>query len=238
LLRERGVDVAELQPSNCGFDVGWSEHFAQRHAGAPLKPVVAAVSTPAGERTLQGECVVTATGLEGSLIYALSAALRDTIQSHGAATLHLDLAPGRTKEKLQRDLSLPRGGRTLSEHLRRHAGITGAKAGLLHEVLGRNCDDMALLATTIKRLPLRLVRARPLTEAISTAGGIRLEGLTQQLMLKTGTRLSDGVFFAGEMLDWEAPTGGYLLNACFASGRRAGQAAAEWLKSQPDRPLA
>jgi uncharacterized flavoprotein (TIGR03862 family) len=235
LLRDRGVDIADLQPSNCGFDVDWSEHFAQRHAGAPLKPVIASVSTAAGEQTLQGECVVTTTGLEGSLIYALSSALRDMIQTQGRATLYLDLAPGRTLERLRRDLSQARGGRTLSEHLRRHAGITGAKAGLLHEALGRNCDDMTLLATTIKRLPLVLKRPRPLGEAISTAGGVRLESLTDELMLQAGHAIPDGVFCAGEMLDWEAPTGGYLLSACFASGRRAGRAAAQWLNAR-DRP--
>src|SRR5690606_22494602 len=134
----------------------------------------------------------------------------------GEARLQLDLAPGRTLERLQRDLGLPRAGRSVSEHLRRHAGITGAKAGLLYEVLSKaELDDPAVVAQTIKRLPLVLKRARPLAEAISSAGGVRLEATSDALMLDA----VPGTFCAGEMLDWEAPTGGYLLTACFASGR-------------------
>jgi uncharacterized flavoprotein (TIGR03862 family) len=228
LLRTRGVDVAPLQPSNCGFDVGWSEHFAGRHAGAPLKPVIAHWRDDAGaEHTLQGECVVTATGIEGSLVYALSATLRDAIAANGEARIELDLAPGRDLQRLQNDLSRPRGGRSLSEHLRRHAGITGVKSGLLHEVLGKEgLHDDATLARTIKRLPLRLLRARPIAEAISSAGGVRLEALDKSLMIRS----MPGVFCAGEMLDWEAPTGGYLLTACFASGLRAARGAVAWLQ--------
>ncbi|QSX76143.1 TIGR03862 family flavoprotein [Lysobacter arenosi] len=227
LLRTRGVEVAPLQPSNCGFDIGWSEHFAGRHAGAPLKPVVAHWRDDAGvEHALQGECVVTATGIEGSLVYALSATLRDAIAANGEARIELDLAPGRDLQRLQHDLSRPRGGRSLSEHLRRHAGITGVKSGLLHEVLGKEAlHDDAVLARTIKRLPLRLLRPRPIAEAISSAGGVRLEALDEALM----TRSMPGVFCAGEMLDWEAPTGGYLLTACFASGLRAARGAVAWL---------
>lgn len=227
LLRDRGVDVAPLQPSNCGFDVDWSEHFAMRHAGAPLKPVVAHWLDADGfAHTLQGECVVTATGIEGSLIYALSVALRDAITRDGSVTLHLDLAPGRDLSRLERELVAPRAGRSLSEHLRRQVGISGVKAALLYEVLGKACgDDVGVLANTIKRLPLRLVRPRPIAEAISSAGGVRLEAMDDALMLDA----LPGVFCAGEMLDWEAPTGGYLLTACFASGRRAGRGAVEWL---------
>lgn len=228
ILRARGVDVAALQPSNCGFDVGWSEHFAGRHAGAPLKPVVAHWRDASGnEHALQGECVVTATGIEGSLVYALSAGLRDAISTAGEARIELDLAPGRDLPRLQRDLACPRGGRSLSEHLRRHAGISGAKAGLLHEVLSRDqLHDEALLARTIKRLPLRLLRPRPIAEAISSAGGVRLEALDDGLMVRS----MPGVFCAGEMLDWEAPTGGYLLTACYASGLRAARGATAWLQ--------
>lgn len=227
LLRARDVDIAALLPSNCGFDVGWSEHFASRHAGAPLKPVIAYWQDAADEHSLQGECVVTETGIEGSLIYAVSAMLRDSIARTGRATLHLDLAPGRDLSRLQAALASPRARRSLSEHLRRHAGITGVKAALLYEVLGRGCgDDIALLAHSIKRLPLTLKRARPIAEAISTAGGVRLEAVDDALMLQT----LPGVFCAGEMLDWEAPTGGYLLAACFASGRRAGIGAVEYLE--------
>ncbi|MDQ3269769.1 MAG: TIGR03862 family flavoprotein, partial [Pseudomonadota bacterium] len=176
-LAGAGVDVAPLKPSNCGFDVGWSDHFSGRHAGAPLKPVVAHWNEAGAERSLQGECVVTQTGIEGSLVYALSAPLREAIQVHGETTLHLDLVPGRDAERLHRDLSKPRAGRSLSEHLRRQAGLVGAKAALLHELVDKSqLRDPAALARTIKRLPLVLRRARPLAEAISSAGGVRLEG--------------------------------------------------------------
>jgi len=235
-LRERGMQVAPLRPSNCGFDVGWSEHFASRHAGAPLKPVVAHWMDANGiEHSLQGECVATATGVEGSLVYALSPMLRDRITRNGSATLFLDLAPGRDASRLERELAHPRAGRSLSEHLRRQVGITGAKAALVFEILGRHCgEDVPLLARAIKRLPLRLVRPRPVAEAISTAGGVRLEALDGALMSRT----MPGVFCAGEMLDWEAPTGGYLLTACFASGRLAGLSAVEWLSGRVTRPPA
>ncbi|MEO5629322.1 MAG: TIGR03862 family flavoprotein [Thermomonas sp.] len=236
-LIERGVDVAPLQPANCGFDIGWSTHLTQRHAGAPLKPVVAYWRDVHGrERSQQGECVITTTGIEGSLVYALSADLRDAITRDGEARLSLDLVPGRELERLQRDLGKPRNGRSLGEHLRRQAGITGAKTALLHEVLEKDhLRDMSKVAATLKRLPLKLRTARPIAEAISSAGGVRLEALDDGLMLHDLPGLpglpQTGVFCAGEMLDWEAPTGGYLLTACFASGLRAGRAAVRWLAS-------
>lgn len=232
-LADRGVDVAPLLPSNCGFDIGWSEHFASRHAGAPIKPVIAHWRDAVGvEHALQGECVATATGIEGSLVYALSADLRDAIARDGEATLQLDLAPGRDLARLRADLAKPRAGRSLSEHLRRQAGITGVKAALLYELLDKpQLADPATLAQAIKWLPLVLKRTRPLAEAISSAGGVRLEGLDDALML---TALP-GVFVAGEMLDWEAPTGGYLLTACYASGRRAALGAVDWLRSRARR---
>ncbi|MCM2336992.1 MAG: TIGR03862 family flavoprotein, partial [Pseudomonas sp.] len=230
-LAARGVDIAPLQPSNCGFDIGWSAHFAQRHAGAPLKPVVAHWRDADGEHALQGECVVTATGLEGSLVYALSPMLREAIARDGQATLVLDLAPGRTLERLQAELARPRGGRSVSDHLRRQAGIEGAKAALLYELLGKDgVHDTAALARTIKRARLLLRAPRPIAEAISSAGGVRLEALDDALML----RALPGVFCAGEMLDWEAPTGGYLLTACHASGVRAGRGAVAWLAGNRD----
>ena len=227
-LRERGVDLAPLVPSNCGFDIGWSDHFAARHAGAPIKPVVAHWRDAAGvEHALQGECVATATGIEGSLVYALSATLRDAIAREGTTTLWLDLVPGRDLERLRRDLARPRNGRSTSEHLRRHAGVDGVKAALLREALPADAlADGDRVAGTLKRLPLVLRSARPVAEAISSAGGVRLEALEDGLMLEA----LPGVFCAGEMLDWEAPTGGYLLTACFASGRIAGRAAAGWLQ--------
>ncbi|MGJ7901299.1 TIGR03862 family flavoprotein [Lysobacter sp. 1R34A] len=245
-LSARGIDVAPLQPSNCGFDIGWSPHFAGRHAGAPLKPVIAHWSDEAGEHSLQGECVVTETGIEGSLIYALSAELRERIAAHGHTVLRLDLAPGRELDRLQRDFAQPRRGRSVGEHLRRQTGLDGVKAALIFEVLGKDgLDDPAVVAQTIKRLPLRLLRARPIAEAISSAGGVRLEALDPQLRLRAPAARgsaadsaaqapAQATFFAGEMLDWEAPTGGYLLTACFASGLIAGRAAARHLLGLAD----
>ncbi|MEO6155745.1 MAG: TIGR03862 family flavoprotein [Thermomonas sp.] len=226
-LTERGVDIDPLQPANCGFDIGWSTHLSQHHAGAPLKPVIAHWRDANGiEHSQQGECVITATGIEGSLIYALSADLRDAIARDGEASLTLDLVPGRAPERLRCDLGKPRNGRSLSEHLRRQAGITGVKTALLHEILLKDqLRDMSHVASALKRLPLRLTAARPIAEAISSAGGVRLEALDDGLMLHN----LPGIFCAGEMLDWEAPTGGYLLTACFASGLRAGRAAVGWL---------
>lgn len=230
-LAAHGIDIAPLAPSNCGFDIGWSDFIAKKFAGSPLKPVIAHWRDKAGvERCLQGECVLTETGIEGSLIYAISADLRDTLARDGAVTLHLDLAPGRDGERLMRDLAKPRNGRSLGEHLRRQAGIEGAKAALLFEVLDKaELQDMARVAATLKRLPLTLRSARPIAEAISSAGGVRLEALDSRSMLHA----LPGVFCAGEMLDWEAPTGGYLLTACFASGLRAGRGAVVWLNRNP-----
>lgn len=232
LLESRGAKIARLRPANCGFDVGtpqgagWSEHFRVRFAGRPLKSVVAGVDDVAGAPApRQGECVVTRTGVEGSLVYAFSAALRDAIEARGSATLRLDLAPSRSHARLVAELARPRAGRSLANHLRVRAGIEGVKAGLLRELLAaEDFADPERLATAIKSLPLRLVAARPIDEAISTAGGVAFDSLDAKLML----RALPGVFCAGEMLDWEAPTGGYLLTACFATGRTAGRAAAAW----------
>jgi uncharacterized flavoprotein (TIGR03862 family) len=239
-LRAHGVDIAPLQAANCGFDIGWSALLAGKFAGAPLKPVVAHWQDAAGRaHALQGECVLTATGIEGSLVYAIGADLREAIARDGSAALQLDLAPGRDLARLEADLAKPRKGRSLGEHLRRQAGLDAAKCALLFEVLGKPAQqDMARVAATLKRLPLRLLRPRPLAEAISTAGGVRLEALDEALMLRQGPQPSqaglprEGIFCAGEMLDWEAPTGGYLLTACFASGLRAGRGAARWLLRQ------
>ncbi len=228
-LAERGIDLAPLRPSNCGFDIGWSDVLAKQHAGAPLKPVIVHWHSLRGdEHALQGECVLTETGIEGSAIYAISADLRECILRDGETMLWLDLAPGRSHERLQADLAKPRGKRSVGEHLRRQTGLDAAKTALLFETLVRDAmNDSARVAAAIKRLPLRLTRARPIAEAISTAGGVRLEALDEALQLKT----MPGVFCAGEMLDWEAPTGGYLLAACFASGLIAGRAAAHLVRS-------
>ncbi|MEW5788839.1 MAG: TIGR03862 family flavoprotein [Pseudomonadota bacterium] len=225
LLSQRGVAVAPLKPANCGFDVGWSAHFRQRFAGQPVKPVVAEW---AGTRR-QGEFVVTETGVEGSLIYAFSAPLREAITEQGAAVLHLDLMPDWPLERLLGEIARPRGARSLSSHLQSRLGLKGVKTGLLREVLGAEAmADPARLAAAIKALPLVLRAPRPLEEAISSAGGVDFAGLDERLMIKG----LPGVFCAGEMLDWEAPTGGYLLTACFASGKAAGQGALAWLKEK------
>ena len=221
LLEARGVPVAKLKPANCGFDVGWSAHFSERFAGQAVKSVVATVDG----RRQQGEFNITAGGIEGGLVYAMSAALRDSLAAGRPAVLSLDLAPGRSLERLTEDLSRPRGRDSLANHLRRRAGIEGVKAGLLREICPFFELTAEAMATTIKALPLTVVAPRPLDEAISTAGGVCFEALDSHLML----RARAGLFFAGEMLDWEATTGGYLLTACLASGRAAGEGAVKWL---------
>src|SRR5690554_4490329 len=222
VLAAQGVGVTPLKPANCGFEVSgaWTEHFRERFAGQPLKAVVASVEDVQGRTlTRQGEFVITKTGVEGSLIYALSAALRDRIEQDGEVVLNLDLVPGRCQEKLRELLSRPRGKDSMAKHLKRQAGLAGVKAGLLRELTAReDFDDPERLAAAIKALPLRLARPRPLDEAISSAGGVAFEALDERSML----RQLPGIFCAGEMLDWEAPTGGYLLTACLARGRAAG----------------
>ena len=222
LLRGRGVALAPLRPSNCGFEVQWSEHFAARHAGQALKSV--AIALP-GWRQL-GEFVISSYGIEGSLVYAASAPLREAIDAQGSATLYLDLLPARSLEWVAAELAHPRGSRSLSTHLKSRLGLSGVKAGLLYEVADKaTLADMARLASLIKALPLTLKSTRPIDEAISSAGGVRFEVLDDALMLRD----LPGVFCAGEMLDWEAPTGGYLLTASMASGRVAGAGALRWL---------
>ena len=227
LLAGRGVHIAPLQPANCGFDVSWSEHFGTKFAGHPVKSVAVLMRNNAGAESWHpGEFVITETGVEGGVIYTVSAALRDEILAKGTATLRLDLAPDRDVPRLTHDLSRPRGKRTMATHLQRQAHIEGVKAGLLHEVVSKeDFADPARLAAAIKALPLRLIAPRPLEEAISTAGGVPFEALDERLMI----RALPGLFCAGEMLDWEAPTGGYLLTACFATGHLAGGGAVSWL---------
>lgn len=224
-LEQRGVTLAPLQPSNCGFDVqAWSDLMISKFAGAPLKNIAIGLND---DLPRLGECVITATGIEGSLIYALSAPIREAINQHGSATLHLDLLPGRPVDKIQQALSKPRGSRSMAKHLHSQLGIDGLKAALLRELTPAECfADPARLAQAIKAMPVTLVKPRPLDEAISSAGGVAFEALDERLMLKR----IPGVFCAGEMLDWEAPTGGYLLTACFASGRAAGLGIWEWLQ--------
>jgi uncharacterized flavoprotein (TIGR03862 family) len=227
LLRQQGVSVTDLRPANCGFEIAWSEHFRSRFAGEPVKSVEAFFTDGAGvDHRRMGELVVTAQGVEGSLVYALSAPLRDAIEAAGGVTLHLDLAPGRSLERVLAEVSHPRGSRSLASHLQSRVGITGVKAGLLRECVSKETmADPVRLAEAIKALPLRLAAPRPLDEAISTAGGVSFDALAPGLMLRD----VPGVFCAGEMLDWEAPTGGYLLTASFASGLAAARGVLVWL---------
>jgi uncharacterized flavoprotein (TIGR03862 family) len=226
-LTEAGIDIAPLQPANCGFELTWSEHLRTRFAGAPLKPVVAHWIDRHGiAQHRQGECVLSEYGIEGSLVYAIGADLREQIATRGEAALLFDLAPGYTQTVLAERLAAPRGKHSVGDWLRRRAGLDPAKCALVFELTDKpTFADPVALAAQIKSLPLRLRAPRPVAEAISTAGGVRLEALDETLMART----RPGVFCAGEMLDWEAPTGGYLLTACFASGVLAGRGAARWL---------
>ena len=227
LLEQAGIPVAPLRPANCGFDVAWSAHLRERFAGQPVKPVEAFFTDTDGhEYRRKGEFVVTETGVEGGLIYALSAPLRDTIAASGTATLYLDLLPSHDLPRVIDEVTHPRGSRSLSSHLHNRLGLKGVKMALLYECLSREViNDPHKLAAAIKALPLRLLAPRPLDEAISSAGGVLLEALDDSLMIRD----LPGVFCAGEMLDWEAPTGGYLLTACLASGRAAGKGVLDWL---------
>jgi uncharacterized flavoprotein (TIGR03862 family) len=226
-LQQAGIDIAPLQPANCGFELAWSEHLSSRFAGAPLKAVVAHWTDRRGvSHARQGECVISEYGIEGSLIYAIGAELREQIAECGEAMLLLDLVPGYGESVLAGRLAAPRGKHSIGDWLRRRAGLDAAKCALVFELTAKSTlADPLALAVQLKSLPLRLRAPRPVAEAISTAGGVRLEGLDDKLML----RMRPGVFCAGEMLDWEAPTGGYLLTACFASGLIAGRGAAHWL---------
>ena len=230
LLAERGVDVVPLTPSNCGFNAagasgsGWTPHFADKFSGLPFKSVAVSLTDSKGRYfNRKGEFVATATGVEGSLIYAVSSLLRDEIALNGSATFLLDLLPDKTPDQVLADVRHPRGSRSLSSHLKSRLGLEGVKAGVLHELLSKQAiNDPVQLATAIKALPVKLVATRPLDEAISSAGGVQFDALDAHLQVKAETALKYPVFCAGEMLNWEAPTGGYLLTACFASGRTAG----------------
>ncbi len=227
LLAKQGVPIVPLQPSNCGFDVGWTAHFRDKFGGRPLKNVILTF-TDRTNKTFQqqGEFIITETGVEGSLIYAASAKLRDEIAAIGNAIIHLDLTPNKSLSSLINKLSRPRGSKSISSHMKSRIGIAGVKAGLLHEFIpSTDFQHPAKLAAAIKSLPIPLIAPRPLIEAISSAGGVSFDAVDAQLMI----RAIPGLFCAGEMLDWEAPTGGYLLTACFASGRQAGAGVLAWL---------
>lgn len=227
-LTGKGVEVSMFQPANCGFDVAWDETFRQRFAGEPLKSVTA--TSDAG--TLPGEFVVTVNGIEGGLVYAHAASLRDRLEKDSKAALVLDLMPGRTAERLARDLGRQDIKASFSNRLRKGAGLEGVKAALVRAfVSGADAADPERLAKLIKALPLPVLRPRPIAEAISSAGGVQWSSVDDRYML---TALP-GVFVAGEMLDWEAPTGGYLLTACFATGRAAARGIEAWLRGDTTR---
>lgn len=222
LLAGRGIEVTPLRPANCGFDIGWSAHMTSRFAGAPVKSVLLRF----GGAGVKGDFVVTETGIEGSAVYALSGTLRDAIEADGKAVLTLDLAPDRDEARLAGEIATPRGKTSMANHLRKRVGLDGVKAALLREfTTTETFADAAALARAIKHLPLTLERARPIAEAISVAGGIALNELDAHFMLTK----CPGIFACGEMLDWEAPTGGYLISACLATGRAAGIGAADFL---------
>lgn len=245
ILKAVGADVAPLMPANCGFDVagtaadrqGWSEFLKQRYAGQPIKPVALSFTDAQGvTHRQQGEFVLTETGVEGSLIYAFSARIRDEIARAGQATVHLDLLPAHTLEQVLAETRRPRGPRSLSTHLKSRLGIQGLKSALLHECLTPeqlNAPDT--LAQSLKALPLTLVRPRPMDEAISTAGGVRFECLDEHFMIRNTAW--PRVFCAGEMLDWEAPTGGYLLSAAMATGRAAAEGVWHCFKQKQETPI-
>jgi len=235
-LAARGVTLRPLAPANCGFDLAtpWSPHFVERHAGAPLKSVRLQFDDGGRDPVFDrlGECVATATGLEGSLVYAAAARLREAIARDGQATVHLDLLPGRSTERLTTELARGRGSRSATTFLKAQTGLDGVKAALLRErwdaatLAERLARDPAGLAAELKHWPLVLGAPRPIAEAISSAGGVARAALDEGL----GLIALPGVACAGEMLDWEAPTGGYLLTACFASGRVAGRGLARRLR--------
>lgn len=226
-LAAQGLAIDPLQPANCGFEHAWSDFFRAKFAGQPLKPLRIRLEDAESDG-LQGECVISEYGIEGSLIYALSAGIRERIARDGGCTILLDLLPDHDESRIAHQLSRPRGGRSLSDVLRRQFHLPPVKTALLHELTDRHPPaDPTALARLLKRLPLRLDRPRPIAEAISSAGGVRLPQLDDGLMW----RERPGLFFAGEMLDWEAPTGGYLLTASMASGRLAARGALRHLQA-------
>lgn len=230
-LAARQIAVAPLRPANCGFEIRWSDHLRQHFAGQPVKSVTLRV----GAEQRRGEFLITRHGIEGGVVYAFSAALRDAIERDGQAVLSIDLCPDRALPRLSADLQHPQGRDSLANHLRRRAGISGVKAALLYEAAHADqLHHMPQLAALLKALPLTLHATRPLDEAISCAGGVMFSELDAQLMLHA----LPGVFCAGEMLDWEAPTGGYLLTACLASGKVAGDGVVARLLSRESRQSA
>jgi hypothetical protein len=229
LLRERGTRVSDLQPSNCGFETNWSDYFSERFAGEPLNTIgLTTTDVYAQTHSLRGECTISRYGIEGSAVYALSAIFREQINLQGHAQLSVDLLPNHSIEKIYSALQKRLSKESFSNFLRKQLKLTPVKIALLKELLPvETLQDIEKLATAIKALPLTLHATRSIDEAISSAGGVCFSALNQQLMLRD----LPGVFCAGEMLDWEAPTGGYLLSACFATGKAAGEGVVNWLRT-------
>jgi uncharacterized flavoprotein (TIGR03862 family) len=226
ILREAGIAVTPLRPANCGFTVAWSELFRERFQGHPLKRIALSF----GGQRIRGEAVVTAAGIEGGAVYALSAPLRDAVEAQGEAILRIDLRPDLTIAELTQRLAAPRGKQSMSSYLRKAGGLAPVAIGLMHETALASQTPLAAmppnqLAALMKAIPIRLTGVAPLARAISTAGGVAFSEIDANFMLKR----KPGVFVAGEMLDWEAPTGGYLLQGAFATGVAAARGALAWL---------
>ena len=222
LFKAKSIAINPLKPANCGFDVSWSEHFLSRNEGQAVANVLAHFA----ESTIKGSFVITKDGVEGGSVYTLSSKIRDAIEKSGPTTLTIDLTPDKSEVDLAKALARQRGSKSMSNHIRRTTGLTGVKAQLLRECVPSEAfNDPAALASAIKALPLTLERPRPLTEAISTAGGVSFDALDDAFMVKS----MENTYCAGEMLNWEAPTGGYLITACMATGSRVGNAIAERL---------
>lgn len=227
-LEQEGIKIEPFKPANCGFNVNWSEHFRQKFAGIPLKSIILHFS-PEGSKPLhqKGEFVISHYGVEGNLIYSFSAPIREEISKNGQAIIYLDLAPDWDQQKLITRLSKPRGSRSLSSHIYKSTGLRDVKTGLLWEFLSKDMiENPVTLAKAIKSIPIQLISPRPIEEAISTAGGVSFDELSDNLMLIK----KPGIFCAGEMLDWEAPTGGYLLTACFSTGVAVAKGVMTWLE--------
>lgn len=226
ILNKERIGISPLRPANCGFAIQWSDIFRQRFAGQPLKRIAL---THGGE-SVRGEAVIAHYGIEGGAVYALSRALRETIEASGEAVLTIDLRPDMTQKQLAAPLGQPRGKQSLSTFLRKAAALSPPAIGLLQEAAAGKLSAMPAyeMAGLVKAVPLRLTGTAPNDRAISTAGGIAFSEIDEHFML----RRKPGIFAAGEMLDWEAPTGGYLLQACFSTGAAAGRGAARWLKER------
>jgi uncharacterized flavoprotein (TIGR03862 family) len=226
VLADAGVKIESLRPANCGFVTEWSETFSDRFAGTPLKRIALTF----GNATVRGEAMISKYGIEGGVVYALSSKLRDEILAHGSAVLHIALRPDISIEDLAKRMAAPRGKQSFSNFLRKAASLPPVAISLLQEWAAGKAAKLSELqpdeiAALINRLPITLSGITPIDSAISTAGGISFEELDGNFML----RRMPGTFAAGEMLDWEAPTGGYLLQACFATGMAAGKGAVRWL---------